>query len=185
MLHMSKNTKSAFSKNLSAQMASHWRTPPELYAQLDSIYHFTLDAYGRENNVMCSEFFPSDGSGLSKSWRGHRVFCFPPSGAQNSKLWTAKALSEANGKDTLVVMLLPSSTDTGWFHKNILGQPGVEVYFPDRRLVFENPITPSYSLNNVMKVKQKKGSGSMRPSMIVVFTGAKRKFRCGPFHVET
>jgi site-specific DNA-methyltransferase (adenine-specific) len=65
---------------------------------------------------------------LTANWYG-RVWCNPPYG-RVIKDWVKKA-SEHND---LVVMLLPSRTDTKWFHELVL--PYAEVQFIKGRLKF-------------------------------------------------
>lgn len=80
--------------------SEHWNTPKELLTALDADFHFTLDP--------C----PSGGDGgLALSWKGHRVYCNPPYGRGVDR-WLAKH-TEAD----VSVYLLPSRTDTKWFHK--------------------------------------------------------------------
>ena len=180
-----KNTKSAFSKALTEDMRSDWSTPPAVCRALDGEFHFTLDACARADNALCSLFFTKEQNGLMQSWRGHRVYCCPPSGRKSFELWTEKSSREALQKDTIVVMLLPASTDAGWFHKYILNQPGVVVRFLDHRIPFENSLTPSYALDRAEDENgKKKAHGGMRPSMVVIFTGKKRKFRVESMHIE-
>jgi hypothetical protein len=93
----------------------HWSTPAELYADLDREFSFTLDP--------C----PLKGAeGLTRSWKGERIYCNPP----YSKIdpW----LEKANEAD-LAVFLLPSRTDTDWFHRFA---PRAEVRFLRGRLKF-------------------------------------------------
>lgn len=81
----------------------HWSTPPDLYAALDAEFHFDDDP--------CPLYSTDDG--LSRSW-GLRTYCNPPYGREIGK-WIEKGYKESQlGK--LVVMLLPSRTDTAWWH---------------------------------------------------------------------
>jgi hypothetical protein len=78
----------------------HWQTPDDLYAALNAEFHFTLDP--------C----PNGATdGLTRSWRGHRVYCNPPYGRGVGE-WLKKA-PEAR----LAVYLLPARTDTKWWHE--------------------------------------------------------------------
>lgn len=87
---------------------------------------------------------------------GHITFCNPPYGREIGK-WVRKAYetqkSAWNYKHkTIVVMLVPSRTDTKWFHDYIYNKENVEVRFLKGRLKFGNA----------------KNSAPF-PSMIVVF----------------
>lgn len=63
---------------------------------------------------------------------GYRVFCNPPYGTALEK-WVKKAYAERNNAE-LIVMLIPSRTDTRWFHDYILGT--AEIRFIKGRLRF-------------------------------------------------
>ena len=54
-----------------------------------------LDACAQPFNTKCTRFFTPQKDGLSQSWEGERVFCCPPSGTRELRLWTKKALEEA------------------------------------------------------------------------------------------
>ena len=77
----------------------HWATPTDTYNALNAEFEFTLDPcpLGAVD-------------GLTRSWEGHRVYCNPPYGRRVSE-WLEKA-READ----LAVYLLPSRTDTRWWH---------------------------------------------------------------------
>ena len=84
-------------------------------------------------------------------WGGHRVFCNPP--YSDIARWVEKAFRETRNDNTLVVMLIPSRTDTKYFHNFIYQR--AEVRFVKGRLKFNDS----------------KNSAPF-PSMIVIFRGA-------------
>ena len=99
-----------------------WGTPPDLRAALDREFHFTLDP--------CAPGQVWDGREIS--WAKHRVFCNPPySGGKRKRIepWLQKAREAA-----LAVYLLPSRTDTAWFHD--YGLQADEIRFIRGRLRF-------------------------------------------------
>lgn len=120
-------------------------TPSWLFNELDSEFHFNLDPCSTDENAKCENHYTKKENGLEQNWGGYRVYCNPPYGKQISK-WVRKAY-ESN---TLVVMLLPSRTDTKWFHDYCLRYG--EVRFIKGRLKFGNGI-----------------GNAPFPSMIVVF----------------
>jgi len=61
------------------------------------------------------------------------VFCNPPYGREIRK-WVKKAYEESQKENTIVVMLIPSRTDTNYFHNFILGK--AEIRFCRGRLHF-------------------------------------------------
>lgn len=112
-----------------------WETPPEIFEPLHAEFNFTLDPCCTERTAKC-EYFCAEGEedGLQESWSGHRVFMNPPYGKE-VYAWTKKARSEAeNG--TLVVGLLPASTDLEWWHRDVISYPGVELRWIRGRVRF-------------------------------------------------
>lgn len=103
-----------------------WGTPPEIYDPLHAEFDFTLDPCATAGNAKCSRFFTEADDGLSRPWTGERVFMNPPYGKE-VYAWTRKARLEAES-GTLVVGLLPASTDLAWFHEDVLGY-GAEIRF--------------------------------------------------------
>lgn len=71
--------------------------------------------------------------GLCQDWEGNSVFCNPPYGRDIHK-WVEKCHDESYKEDTTVVMLIPSRTDTKWFHKYIYQK--AEIRFIEERIKF-------------------------------------------------
>jgi phage N-6-adenine-methyltransferase len=88
-----------------------WETPPDFFAALDREFAFTLDAAASSDNAKCLIYY--DNFGLDLPWEGI-VWCNPPYGTKIGK-WVAKGYREAQ-KGSTVVMLIPSRTDTAWWH---------------------------------------------------------------------
>lgn len=63
------------------------------------------------------------------------VYCNPPYGRELPK-WVKKCHDEAMLNNATVVMLIPSRTDTAWFHNYIYGK--AEIRFIKGRLRFGN-----------------------------------------------
>lgn len=91
-----------------------WATPQDLFDELEREFRFTLDPCSTAANAKCDRFFTAEDDGLLQSWQGERVFMNPPYGRAVQK-WVEKAHSESRGGAT-VVCLLPSRTDTRWWH---------------------------------------------------------------------
>ena len=70
------------------------------------------------------------------SWAGHRVFCNPPYGRTIGN-WLAKG-READ----LAVFLIPSRTDTAWFHDYALKADEIR-FFRGRLKFAENHVAPA------------------------------------------
>lgn len=112
-----------------------WCTPPDFFAELDREFHFDLDPAATEKSAKCANYYTPDDDGLSKDWGGHRVFCNPPYG-RHIKDWVRKGYEESRKPGTVVVMLIPSRTDTQYWHDYILNEKADEVRFIEGRLKF-------------------------------------------------
>ena len=83
------------------------RTPRDFFEKLDLRYGFTLDGAAAKSNTLLPRF-----SSYHKrlTWRGERVFCNPP--------WSNIApFVELAATAELAVLLIPSRTNCGWFHR--------------------------------------------------------------------
>lgn len=86
-------------------------------------------------SAKCKRHFTPETNGLGQSWdvpAGKAVWCNPPYG-RAIRNWVEKGYAEAQ-KGNTVVMLLPSSTDTRWFHDFIYHQE--EIRFLKGRVKF-------------------------------------------------
>ena len=110
-----------------------WSTPNDFFQDLDREFQFTLDPCSTDENAKCEYHFTKVDDGLHKNWGGQTVFCNPPYGRVIGK-WVQKAYEESQKPNTTVVMLLPSRTDTKWFHEYIYGK--AEIRFVRGRLRF-------------------------------------------------
>lgn len=106
-----------------------WSTPQDFFDKLNEEFKFNLDVCANTENHKCAMWFSEEEDGLSKDWSNVRVWMNPPYGREIGK-WVKKA-SEAKG---VVVCLLPSRTDTRWFHDYIYGK--AEIRFLKGRLKF-------------------------------------------------
>lgn len=104
----------------------------DLFHSLDDEFHFTLDPCSDGYNALCSRFFTIFDDGLSCSWNNEVVFCNPP--YNEVKKWVFKSWEEWYYGSCTVVLLIPSRTDTKWFHTYIL--PFAEIRFIPGRLRF-------------------------------------------------
>jgi hypothetical protein len=107
-------------KGLFTSVSVHWATPVEVYQTLDAEFHFNDDPCPLHGN-----------GGLSREW-GTSTYCNPPYGREITK-WLDKAYSEAQ-KGKTVVCLIPSRTDTRWWHEIVM--KATEIRFLKGRLRF-------------------------------------------------
>lgn len=125
-----------------------WATPQYFFDELKKEFNFNTDVCALPENAKCDHYFTPEINGLLQEWKG---VCFmnPPYGREIGK-WVEKAKNEST-KGSTIVCLLPSRTDTRWFHDHILGK--AEIRFLKGRLKFGNS-------NN----------SAPFPSMVVVFS---------------
>ena len=109
-----------------------WATPPAFFAGLDKEFGFTLDVAASPHNAKCERYFTSDDDGIQQDWAGEVCWCNPPYGREIGK-WVRKAAQEAR-RGATTVMLIPSRTDTAWWHDYIEGK--AEVRFVRGRIKF-------------------------------------------------
>lgn len=121
-----------------SKKSDEWATPQALFDTLDKQYHFEFDAAASALNTKCELW--SDDS-LDMDWCRWRTWLNPPYSL--CKEFVAKARLEAD-KGATVVLLLPSRTDTKWWHQYIWDtseetpRPGVGVNFIKGRVKFED-----------------------------------------------
>src|SRR5574343_269304 len=96
-----------------------WTTPRDFYAELDAEFHFELDAAASDENHLAPCYYTEDsgGGGLDRKWYVS-TFCNPRYGRGVTGRWVEKASREVReGRCPVAVLLLPSRTDTAWWHE--------------------------------------------------------------------
>lgn len=127
-----------FNSSCFSSMSSLWSTPQYIFDQLNSEFHFTLDVCALPDNAKCENFYTPSDNGLLCDWFGV-CWCNPPYGRELYR-WVEKAyISSLSGVTS--VLLVPSRTDTKWFHKFVL--PFAEIRFLDHRLKFGGSSSPA------------------------------------------
>ncbi len=104
-----------------------WQTPPALLnaiLQAAGRDEFDLDPCSPRNDgpVSALAHWTEADDGLSRPWRG-MIFVNPPYSRGLPK-WVAKCAAEAAG-GAAVIGLVPSRTDTRWWHSHVAGQAAV------------------------------------------------------------
>lgn len=110
---------------------TNWGTPQAFFDQLDAEFHFTLDVCATPDNAKCARYFTPERNGLAQSWAGEVCWMNPPYGDALNE-WMPKAYAESLNGAT-VVCLVPSRTDTRWWHAYAMRG---EVRFVKGRLKF-------------------------------------------------
>lgn len=94
-----------------------WSTPVEFFEKYNNIYGFTLDVCAEPHNTKCEDFIDKQTDALQVDWSNFSKSCWmnPPYG-RTIKQWMKKAYEESL-KGVTVVCLVPSRTDTIWWHE--------------------------------------------------------------------
>lgn len=126
-------------RDLSVHFSSErmdWATPWPFFRRLDAEFGFTLDVCALPETAKCARFFTPEDDGLAQPWSG---VCWmnPPYGNEIAD-WMKKAYEESR-KGATVVCLVPSRTDTNWWHEYAMKAD--EIRFVRGRLKFEGAET--------------------------------------------
>ena len=108
----------SFNRHLFSSLSGEWETPQDLYDTLNEEFHFTLDPCATAETAKCESYFTEEDDGLSKPWTGN-VFVNPPYG-KGIINWVSKCYNESRLSANVVVSLLPSRTDTRWWHEYVM-----------------------------------------------------------------
>jgi len=114
-------------KGLFSSLSGDYATPKELLRTLEEEFGKFFDP--------CPLHNPDNIDGLSIEWK-NPTFVNPPYGREIGK-WVKKGYEEARRGNT-VVMLLPSRTDTVWWHEYVM--KAREIRFIKGRLRFGNAV---------------------------------------------
>ena len=90
-----------------------WSTPQKFYDNYNQTYNFDLDVCATKDNAKCNKYYTEEDDGLSQDWKG-TVWMNPPYGREIGK-WMKKAYESSLAGST-IVCLVPSRTDTKWWH---------------------------------------------------------------------
>ena len=134
-----------------------WETPQAFFNKLNEEFNFEVDVCALPENAKCAMYYTPEIDGLAQDWKGKRCWMNPPYGRQVAQ-WIKKAYDSTREPGTTVVALLPSRTDTNYFHQYIYdkaiwaSRSRVSIRFLKGRLKFGGA-----------------SSGAPFPSMVVVF----------------
>ncbi len=122
-----------------------WETPLDFYEDLNKEFNFTLDPCCTPQTAKCKIWFTKADDGLSRSWMNHIVFMNPPYGRE-IKHWIKKAHDEYIKGSCTVVALIPSRTDTRYWHDYIFPlyyEGKIQIRFLKGRLKFGDHKDPA------------------------------------------
>lgn len=125
---------------LFSSKSDEWYTPLKFYNELDEKYKFVFDLTCSKDNCKTTDGFTIEDNSLEQDWytitkdtNNGWLWLNPP--YSKCKEFVDKAYSEML-LGAKIVMLIPSRTDTKWFHQFIYKQVGVEIEFIKGRLKF-------------------------------------------------
>lgn len=112
----SKLTKAMFSRE-----SDEWETPQDLYDALNLEFKFSLDAAATQENRKCLHYISRESDALTAPWFDivgtKPIWLNPP--YSKIRQFMEKAYREAE-KGCTVVCLIPSRTDTRWWHDYVM-----------------------------------------------------------------
>ena len=121
-------------KALFSSNSDEWETPQDFFDKLNDEFNFTFDLAAIKENRKCHDFTSDIIDPVFINWfnrhKDTMCWCNPPYSKCKEFV---KFVSESNIN---CVMLLPSRTDTRWFHEFIYKKPNVEIRFIKGRLKF-------------------------------------------------
>lgn len=127
-----------------------WSTPQDFFERYNNVYNFQLDVCANAENAKCKHYYTEKDNGLIQDWWLYDTVWMNPPYGREIIVWMKKAYEESR-KGCCIVCLVPSRTDTKWWHEYAMKG---EIEFIRGRLKFGNS----------------KNSAPF-PSAIVVFNG--------------
>lgn len=122
---------SGFTTGMRTSASDEWTTPKWLFDELNSEFHFTLDAASTHENALCEMHYTAEDDGLSQPWEDEHVFCNPP--YSQVKHWVRKAAETRGGG--VVCLIIAARPDTRYWHEHVAGK-ATEIRFIKGRLKF-------------------------------------------------
>ena len=130
------------------------RTTKEIWENLKNEFFFTVDACDSEKNHLIKKYWTIQENALTKNWDKEIVYCHPMYDHAIPK-FIKKSLQH----DCLTVFLLPSSTNSVYFHKYLWDNknhkplPNIEIRFLKKQKGSRAPNTsvPSHNCKKASK----------------------------------
>lgn len=121
-----------FNSGMASSKRHNYGTPKDLFDELDAEFHFTVDACAEPKTAMCERYYTYHNNAFYQRFIDEIVWMNPPYGLEIGK-WLALAYRESQ-KGSLWVCLIPSRTDTTWWHEIVMKG---EIRFIRGRLKFK------------------------------------------------
>ena len=150
-----------------SKKSDEWETPKELFNKLDKEFHFNGDMAATSENRLCAHYCTRESDALKYDWvvpsLTNVFFLNPPYSQIGSFI---KKAYEESQKGATVVCLIPSRTDTKYWHDYCM--KALEIRFIKGRLKFGNRSLPK-TQDTQFKLQDRKISSAPFPSCIVIF----------------
>ena len=138
------------------------RTPETIWESLNQEFNFTIDACASDKNHLVERYWTIESNALKQNWDGEIVYCHPMYDQR-----TPQFIRKAVSSNCLSVFLLPSSTNSVYFHKYLWdsslhkSREGIEVRFLAKAKGL-------YGYKFLGENNEEPKTGYLRPLMIVV-----------------
>ena len=144
----------------------YWETPQYFFNLLNSEFVFTLDPCSSEENHKCNKYYTEETNGLNKSWIGERVFVNPP--FSNLKEWSEKCYKESLNGITTIVMILPTRSDTKYWHDYIMKAYEIRLCYGRVNFLL-NGVKPKSSVNFPLSIAIFKAHNNPTPILTTYY----------------
>ena len=138
------------------------RTPESIWESLSQEFNFTVDACASDKNHLVEKYWTKESNALEQNWDGEIVYCHP----MYDQI-IPKFIQKAISSNCLSVFLLPSSTNSVYFHKYLwdssLHKPREEI---EVRFLAKAKGLSGYKFLGENNEEPK--TGYLRPLMVVV-----------------
>lgn len=141
--------------------SAEWETPAAFFEKYNRIFNFDVDVCATDDNALLPEYWTIADDALKQDWGARVCWMNPPYGREIGKFMEKAYLESLKG--ATVVCLVPSRTDTRWWHDYAMKG---EIEFVRGRLRFINRTFPSWRADGNFKI-----SPAGFPSAVVVFYG--------------
>ena len=155
-------------KTLFSSKSLEWATPRHFFRKLNEEFNFDLDPCAQSHNAVCSKFFTPEDDGLIQDWKGHSAFVNPPYGRAIGG-WVKKSYEEGCKHGTTVVMLIPSRTDTKYWHDYVMRAD--EIRFVKGRLKFGGGNNSAPFPSAVVVFRNEHGNAVENPPKLGIIRG--------------
>ena len=134
------------------------RTPPDLWADLQKSFPFTIDVCASHENHLLPRYYTKEDDALTKDWSGEVAYIHPLFDGFIGK-FVEKAF---HTKDLTAVFLLPASTHTKYFHDYMYHNPKCSIEF------LRKPAKGFHFGNDDGSKDDEDAMGYIKPLMVVV-----------------